>query len=92
MYIKMLSGFAADSHGIKCTKPSRIEEEKRTEQFVQGMPHRHNSILEDDPRDKGLLGRYWGYSCIHVLLPNSGGYIWTAQIKQKVTWLVSTTW
>ena len=56
------------------------------------MPHRHNSILEDDPRDKGLLGRYWGYSCIHVLLPNSGGYIWTAQIKQKVTWLISTTW
>ena len=73
MYIKMLSGFAADSHWIKCTKPSRIEEEKRTEEFVQGMPQRRNTILEDGPRDRGLLGRYWGYSCIHFLLPNSGG-------------------
>ena len=78
MYIKMLSGFAADSYWIKCTKPSTIEEEKRTEEFVKGMPQRRNTILEDDPRDKGLLGIYWGYSCIHFLLPNSGGQIRTA--------------
>ena len=38
MFIKILYDFAVDSHWVKCTKPSRIEEEKRTEEFAQGMP------------------------------------------------------
>ena len=38
MYIEMMSGFETDLHWIKCTKPSRIEKEKRKEEFAQGMP------------------------------------------------------